>query len=87
METKQQPPRDPDIAAGTALLAVAVEQKPFNREIEWNYTKFLVGRDGQVVGRYKPADPLDQGMEADVVAALAGKPLPNKRQFVFGGPQ
>jgi hypothetical protein len=31
-------------------------------------------------------DPLEQGMEADVVAALAGKPLPNKRAFVYGGP-
>ena len=20
--------------------------------VEWNYTKFIVGRDGQVVGRY-----------------------------------
>jgi len=63
-----------------------LKTKPFNREIEWNYTKFLVGRDGQVLGRYKPADPLEQGMEADVVAALAGKPLPNKRAFVYGGP-
>ncbi|ATD68777.1 glutathione peroxidase [Luteimonas chenhongjianii] len=25
------------------------------RTIKWNFTKFLVGRDGQVVGRYAPA--------------------------------
>jgi len=25
------------------------------RGIKWNFTKFLVGRDGQVVGRYAPA--------------------------------
>jgi hypothetical protein len=29
--------------------------------------------------RYSPADPLDQGMEKDVVAALAGKPIPKRR--------
>mmetsp|Transcript_21818 Transcript_21818/g.30351 ORF Transcript_21818/g.30351 Transcript_21818/m.30351 type:complete len:113 (+) Transcript_21818:552-890(+) len=61
-----------------------LKQKPFDKEIEWNYTKFLVGRDGKVLGRYKPADPLEQGMEADVKAALQGKPIPNKRSFVTG---
>ena len=45
----------------------------------WNYTKFLIGRDGVPLRRYSPADPLDQGMEADVVAALAGKPLRKRR--------
>ncbi len=33
--------------------------------IEWNYTKFLIGRDGQPVKRYKPGfDPLEA--EGDV---------------------
>lgn len=45
-------------------------------ELEWNYVKFLVGRDGQVLKRYKPGDPLAQGMEEDVKAALDGNPLP-----------
>ena len=48
-------------------------------EIPWNYTKLLIGRDGVPLRRYSPADPLDQGMEADVVAALAGKPLRKRR--------
>lgn len=44
--------------------------------IEWNYTKFLVSREGVALRRYKPGfDPLE--FEGDVLLALAGKaPLP-----------
>lgn len=38
--------------------------------IKWNFTKFLVGRDGQVVKRYAPATTPDK-IEADIEAALA----------------
>lgn len=27
---------------------------PYGGEIQWNFTKFLVGRDGKVVGRFEP---------------------------------
>lgn len=38
--------------------------------IKWNFTKFLVGRDGRVIERYAPQTaPAD--IEKDVVAALA----------------
>ncbi|HEX6916612.1 MAG TPA: hypothetical protein VF140_00940, partial [Phycicoccus sp.] len=38
--------------------------------IKWNFTKFLVGRDGQVVARYSPsAEPAE--LAGDVRAALA----------------
>ncbi len=38
--------------------------------VRWNFTKFLVGRDGQVVGRYAPnTEPAE--LEGDVRAALA----------------
>ncbi|GJD43823.1 Hydroperoxy fatty acid reductase gpx1 [Methylobacterium cerastii] len=38
--------------------------------IKWNFTKFLVGRDGRVVGRYPPtAKPAS--LERDIAAALA----------------
>ena len=37
--------------------------------IKWNFTKFLVGRDGQVVARYAPNDT-PASIEADIVAAL-----------------
>ena len=41
--------------------------------IKWNFTKFLVGRDGKVVKRYAPNDA-PEGMRADIEAALAAKP-------------
>jgi glutathione peroxidase len=41
-----------------------------SKAIKWNFTKFLVGKDGQVIKRYAPNDkPAD--LAKDVVAALA----------------
>ena len=41
-----------------------------SKSIKWNFTKFLVGKDGQVIRRYAPTDkPAD--MTNDVEAALA----------------
>ena len=37
--------------------------------IKWNFTKFLVGKDGEVVKRYAPTDT-PQGIEKEVAAAL-----------------
>jgi len=37
--------------------------------IKWNFTKFLIGRDGRPVKRYAPATKPD-AIEADVIAAL-----------------
>lgn len=34
-------------------------------DIKWNFTKFLVGRDGRVVARYEPADKMGS-IEADL---------------------
>ena len=64
----QQPSSVP--AAGTRALRKG--------EIEWNYTKFLVNRQGQAVKRFKPSfDPLD--FETDLKLVLAGKdPLPDE---------
>jgi glutathione peroxidase len=40
-------------------------------EIEWNFTKFLVGRDGQVVGHFKTGvEPVE--LTDDIEKALAG---------------
>jgi glutathione peroxidase len=38
--------------------------------IKWNFTKFLVGRDGQVIGRYAPNDA-PASLAADIEKALA----------------
>ena len=41
-----------------------------SKSIKWNFTKFLVGKDGQVIRRYAPTDkPAD--LAKDVEAALA----------------
>ena len=39
--------------------------------IKWNFTKFLVGRDGQVLRRYAPTDTPAK-LAGDIEAALAG---------------
>ena len=41
-----------------------------SKAIKWNFTKFLVGKDGQVIRRYAPTDaPKD--LEQDIEQALA----------------
>ena len=37
--------------------------------IKWNFTKFLVGKDGQVLKRYAPTDK-PESIKADIEAAL-----------------
>ena len=37
--------------------------------IKWNFTKFLINRDGKAVARYAPAVP-PQDIEADIRALL-----------------
>lgn len=40
--------------------------------IKWNFTKFLVGRDGKVIKRYAPTDT-PASLKKDIEAALAAK--------------
>lgn len=40
------------------------------KAIKWNFTKFLVGRDGRVIRRYAPTDTPEK-IEKDIEAALA----------------
>jgi glutathione peroxidase len=43
----------------------------FPGDIEWNFEKFLIGRDGKVVRRYPPAtQPDDKGLLQDIAALL-----------------
>ncbi len=40
-------------------------------DIEWNFEKFLIGRDGRLLGRYPPATrPEDNGLRTDIAEAL-----------------
>lgn len=42
------------------------------RAIKWNFTKFLIGRDGRVLQRYAPrTKPME--LEADIEAALSAR--------------
>ena len=41
-----------------------------SKSIKWNFTKFLVGRDGRVIRRYAPMDTPAK-LSADIEAALA----------------
>ena len=40
-----------------------------NGSIKWNFTKFLIGRDGSILARFEPTAPMKSVMEA-VRAAL-----------------
>lgn len=43
----------------------------FAGDIEWNFEKFLIGRDGRVLRRYPPTTrPEDNGLRTDIAEAL-----------------
>ncbi|MEP7058597.1 MAG: glutathione peroxidase [Caldimonas sp.] len=60
-------------AAAAPLWKWLTAEKPGllgTKSIKWNFTKFLIGRDGRVLKRYAPTDTPDS-MRADIEAALA----------------
>jgi len=49
-------------------------------DIKWNFTKFLVGRDGTIIARYESAvKPMDEPVTKAVEEALAAKPEEKKK--------
>ncbi len=49
-------------------------QKEFHGEIGWNFEKFLISRDGRIVGRFKPGvDPEDADLVKKLEAALGAR--------------
>jgi glutathione peroxidase len=60
-------------AQATPLYQWLCEQAPGllgSKSVKWNFTKFLVGKDGQVIKRYAPQDT-PQSLAKDIEAALA----------------
>jgi glutathione peroxidase len=46
------------------------------KAIKWNFTKFLIGKDGQVIKRYAPTDS-PASLAGDIEAALAAPSAPS----------
>ncbi len=60
-------------AEATPLYRWLTEQAPGllgSKAIKWNFTKFLVGKDGQVIRRYAPQDA-PASLAKDIESALA----------------
>ena len=59
------PHRDPLYAWLTS------QDNGFPGDIDWNFAKFLIGRDGQIIARYPPpTTPEDKGLLQDLSEAL-----------------
>jgi glutathione peroxidase len=54
--------------------ALAGKDSPFPGDIKWNFTKFLVGRDGKIINRFESkVKPESPEVIAAIEAALAAK--------------
>jgi glutathione peroxidase len=55
-------------------IALAGDASPFPGNIKWNFTKFLIGRDGKIVARFdSKVKPDSEEMTKAIEAALAAK--------------
>jgi glutathione peroxidase len=49
----------------TALYRWLNSQKGYEKEIKWNFEKFLIGKDGRVIGRFESqVEPFDKSITA-----------------------
>jgi len=56
------------------LYAFLVENAPWKGAVGWNFEKFLISRDGKIVGRYKSAvTPEDAELDAAIRKNLGAK--------------
>ena len=55
-------------------VALAGKDSPFPGDIGWNFTKFLIGRDGKILNRFSsPVKPDSTEVRAAIEVALAAK--------------
>jgi glutathione peroxidase len=55
-------------------VALAGQASPFPGDIKWNFTKFLIGRDGKIVARFdSKVKPDSEEVTKAIEAALAAK--------------
>lgn len=55
-------------------IALAGKNSPFPGDIKWNFSKFLVGRDGKILNRFEPGTtPESPELTAAIDTALAAK--------------
>jgi glutathione peroxidase len=55
-------------------LALAGQDSPFPGDIKWNFTKFLIGRDGKILNRFdSKVKPDSEAVTQAIEAALAAK--------------
>ncbi|WP_350213595.1 glutathione peroxidase [Botrimarina sp.] len=55
------------------LYAYLTNESPYPGKINWNFEKFLVSRDGEVIGRYKSAvEPTSVELVSAIEGALGG---------------
>ena len=55
-------------------VALAGPESPFPGDIAWNFTKFLIGRDGKILARFEPKTKPDAPEVVQAIeAALASK--------------
>jgi glutathione peroxidase len=56
------------------LYRYLTSQPKFSGEVAWNFEKFLVGRNGEVIGRFKSSvEPLSREIVTPIESALAQK--------------
>ncbi len=54
--------------------ALTGKDSPFPGDVKWNFTKFLIGREGRILARFEPADEPDSTQVTKALeAALASK--------------
>jgi glutathione peroxidase len=56
------------------FTALAGESSPYPGDIKWNFNKFLIGKNGQIINRFEPSvKPDSPELVAAVEKALAAK--------------